>query len=289
MSSKPESELKTAADKVTAPTTSADPAGTQTTKPETSHTSSKAEHREALIENIKSLQFAWFSGHVLTLVNVTLYTFTYLKLFKSLYKFWYFWALFGVIGSFGILNYQLFQKDSNVKVVLKDDNFQYFLLGVFLLILRPYVYLTLVPFALFSLFHVLVYANTYLLPIAGLEKSSISHQISEFVTHNNTKSIQLASVVEIYAYVFLFLRLLTFRKRSLVPFIIYTIFIKARYESLIFTRNYFKSLELQVEDLINKHAAHIPAVKQGWVSFKNVVRSIGNFKLVNDYTKEKST
>lgn len=252
-------------------------------------TKAKAFNKDQLIKTVTSLQFAWFVGHLTTFISIFFGSLTYVKVGAGYTRFWHLLALVGVIESFGILIFQLVQKDSsNVLAILRNDNSQYFLLSVFLFILRPYVYITLIPFALFSFFHVLVYANTNLLPIAGLEKSGVSTKIQSFISQNNTKSIQLASVVEIYAYGWLLLRLITIRKRSLVPFVVYSIFIKARFESSVFTRNYFKSIEIGAESLINKYAANVPAVKQGWISFKKVLRLVGSFYIVNNYSKDKS-
>ncbi|ODV80865.1 uncharacterized protein CANTADRAFT_46909 [Suhomyces tanzawaensis NRRL Y-17324] len=245
-------------------------------------------NQELLIKTVQTLQFAWFVGHLLTLTGIFFYSLTYIKIGVRAYKFWYTVALFGILESFGILIFQIFQKSgSNVFSVLKNDNSQFFLLSAALLFLRPYVLLTLLPFALYSVFHSLAYIQTYLLPVFGLDKHAISKTIGDFVANNNVKSVQLGSVIEVYAYVWLFVRLLTFRRRSLVPFVVYTVFIKTRFENSIFTRNYIKSIEVKVDSLVN--SVNVPAVKQGWTTFKHTVRKTGDFYLVNDYTKEKLT
>ncbi|KAK6456228.1 uncharacterized protein RJT20DRAFT_5620 [Scheffersomyces xylosifermentans] len=242
--------------------------------------------QEKLLETIKTLQFAWFVGHFVTLISVFYYTLTYIRIFPSTYKLWYVTALLGVIESFGILVYQLVQKNGfNVGLLLKDDNTHYFLYGLLFLWMRPYVLLTLFPFALFSLFHVLVYVKGYILPIFRLENSPISEHIGNFVSKSNTKSIQLASGLEIVTYVWLFFRMLAFRKRSLSPFLAYTVFIKKRFETSVYTRDFFKQIEVHIDTNVNK-IGH-PTLKNVWVQVKDVFRKIGGFYLVNDYTKEK--
>ena len=48
--------------------------------------------------------------------------------------------------------------------------------------MRAYVWITLVPFVIFSSFHVLNYVNTHLLPIVGLDGNNpISKHITAFV------------------------------------------------------------------------------------------------------------
>lgn len=243
-----------------------------------------------LSTTVRTLQFAWFVGHVITLISVFFYGLTYLKIGAGCYKFWYQLALLGIIESFGILIFQFVQKSGlNISLLLNDDNTQYFVLASFLLLLRPYVLVILLPFALFSLFHVLAYTNGYLLPIFSLEDHAVAKMINNFVSTNNTKSIQLASIFEIYTYAWLVVRVLAFRKRSLTPFLLYSIFIKIRFERSVFTRNYVKSIEVHVDSLVNQYAAQVPAIKNSWVQVKNVLRKLGGIYIVNDYTKEKAT
>lgn len=249
---------------------------------------SKPKSTNQLSTVVKTLQFAWFVGQVITLLSLTLYYLTYLKIGSGLYKFWYKLAFVGVVESFGILIYQLVLKEGfKVKVLLSDDNTQYFWLGANLLLLRPYVLLTTTSFFLFSIFHVLSYTKGYLLPALGLANHPASKQIGDFITNNNTKSIQLSSALEIGTLGWLFIRTITFRKRSLVPTIIWVIFLKIRYEKSVFIRNYFKSIELRIEDLVNSQGN--ANVKQGWVQVKQALRKVGSIHLFNDHTKEKLT
>lgn len=257
-----------------------------TRAPKAAETKVPAASQLQLINTIKSLQFAWFVGHILTLVGIFFYTLTYVKVGAKFYRFWYQLALFGVVESFGILLYQSFVKQQGkVAALIKDDNTHYFLLGAVLLLLRPYVLLTLSSFALFSLFHVLAYVKGHLLPALGQQDTPVSSQIGSFVASNNTKSIQLASLLEIYTFGWLALRVVTFRQRSLVPFVVYAIFLKLRFEKSVFTRNYLKSVELRVEDLVN--LLNVPAVKQGWFYVKDLFKRIGAIHVIHDFTKEK--
>ncbi|CUM67807.1 uncharacterized protein PRCAT00005513001 [Priceomyces carsonii] len=256
--------------------------------PETkTNTSSKAGlDKEKLATAVRSLQFAWFVGHVVTLLSIFFYLLTYVKLGKYP-RFWYQLALIGIVESFGILIYQLSKKTTSFGTLIRDDNVQYFFLGVGLLVTRPYVLLTLLPFALFSVFHVLAYTKAYLLPVARLDEHPISTKVGDFISKNNVKSVQLAAVLENFTLVWLFLRIVTFRKRSLLPFILYALFVKVRFEKSSFTRNHIKSIEVFIDNTVNK--SDVPAIKQTWITAKGVFRRIGSFHLVNDYTKEKLT
>lgn len=245
--------------------------------------------KSKLSATVKSLQFAWYVGHVITVVSTIFYALTYLRVYPKSYKFWYKFAYLGVIESFGVLIFQSVKKNGlNLKVLIKEDNVQYLFLGLALFVYSPYVLLTLLSFFLFSTFHVLSYTKHYLLPALNIPDTHfVSVKIGEWVTVNNNKSIQLASMLEVYTLFRLFLRVITFRQTSIVPLAVYLVFIKLRYEKSAFTRNAFKSVEIKVEDVINKTGQ--PAIKDAWIKAKGVFAKIGSFNILNDYTKEKAT
>lgn len=238
---------------------------------------------------VKTLQFAWYVGHVITVLSTILYALTYVGVFKGAYVVWYKLALLGVIGSFGVLIFQTVKKNgASPQALLRDDNVHYFFLGLSLFVVSPYVFLTLTTFFLFSTFHVLSYTKHYLLPAFDIPDTHIlSVKIGEFVAANNSKSIALASALEVFTLVWLLLRTIAFRKRSLLPLLVYLVFIKLRFEKSQFTRDYFKTLELKIEDLATKSGQ--PAVKDVWVKVKAVFAKIGAVHLVNDFSKEKAT
>lgn len=222
------------------------------------------------------------------MLGVFFYTLTYVRVWKSLFKFWYILSLVGVAESFGVLLFQIFTRSGGkVSILLKDENTQYLLISLIFLYLRPYVIFPLIPFALFSIFHVLAYVDGTLLPIFGLENTPISKSIYTFTTSQNSSSIHLASCIEIFSFFWLLLRVVTFRKRSLIPFIVYGVFLKLRFEYSEITREYIKSIEIQVDEQVNH--LNIPAIKNGWVQVKSVLRRVGGIYLVNNYNKQKST
>lgn len=250
---------------------------------------SKKFNKDQLATTVKTLQFAWFVGHLFTLIGVFFFTLSYLKIGKRFYKFWYNLAVIGVVSSFGIINYQIVKKQGfDVKELLKRTDFHYLALGIMFFILKPYIIFPILPFQIFSLFHVLSYAKAELLPVFGQDSETTAYKtIDNFVKNNNGKSIQVASLLEVYSLFFLGVRVLFFRKRSLTPFLVYLIFIKLRYETSGLIRNIFKRIELKIDDLINN--LNNPKAKDIWIKVKDVLRKSGDFILVNDYTKEKST
>lgn len=189
-----------------------------------------------------------------------------------------------VLESFGILMFQTIQRNGfNFKAFIKDDNIHYLVLGASLLSIRPNVLLTIIPYILFSSFHVLAYINGYLLPLFGFNKSVVSKLINAFINQNNTKSIQLASGIELITYFWMILRLITARPRSIFPVIVYTIFLKIRYEVSPFTRGYVSHVANSIESLVK--LIENPILNKVWSHTKHAFKVIGMVKLVNDYTK----
>lgn len=253
--------------------------------PSANSTSKGKVDTEKLLELVYTLQFAWFVGNVLTVVGFIGSTLTFLRILPSLYKLDYLITLLGVLVSFGILVFQLVQKNGlRFGILIRDDNTHYILLGGFLLFLRPYVWLTLVPFAIFSTFHVLAYVNGYILPLVGLDKSNLSTTITNFVSQNNAKSIEAASGIELVTYVWLLLRMITFRKRSLSPVLVYTVFLKKRYEVSAFTRSYVKAVADAGDKIVND--VNHPVLHDVWAKIRNVFGIVDKYKLVNDYTQQ---
>lgn len=242
-----------------------------------------------LAELVKTLQFAWFVGHVITLLATTFFALSYVRVFPSSYKFWYKLALVGVVDSFGVLVFQTVRKSgAKPAALLGDDNVHYLFLGAGLLVFSPYVLLTLTVYVLFSTFHVLSYTKHYLLPAAAIDDSHpLSVKMGQFVLANNAASIRWAAVLEVVTLAWLLVRLVTFRATLLVPFVIYAVFIKLRFEKSAFTRSAFKSVEIRAEQAVN--ASGNPKVKEVWIQLKAVFHRVAAVHLAHDYTKEKAT
>lgn len=267
----------------------ADQKPTQIPTQASSQSTKGAATKAQLSNTVKTLQFAWYVGHLITMVSTIFFALSYVRVFPKAYKFWYKLALFGVVESFGVLILQNIKKNGvNLGALIKEDNFQYLILGLVFFVYSPYVLLTLLSFFLFSTFHVLTYTKHFLLPALNIpETHPVSVKIGNFVASNNTRSMQLAALLEVYTFFLLFVRLLTFSRASLIQFVVYFVFIKLRFEKSAYTRNAFKSIEIKVEDVVNNLGQ--PAVKNAWLNVKGVFGKIGAFHILNDYTKEKAT
>lgn len=240
-----------------------------------------------LMATVQTLQFAWFVGHAVTLLSCVFFYLSYVRVFPSTSEFWYKTALLGVLESFGVLIYQTVSKNGvSVTQLPRDDNVQYFALALVLFIYSPYVALTLSTFLLFSTFHALSYVKHYLLPAFAIpDTHPASVRIGEFIASNNSKSIALASLLEVYTAGWMFVRVITLRQVSLIPFLAYAAFLKLRFEKSPFTRNAFKSVEVRIDSLVNMSGQ--PVAKDAWVKIKAVFYRISSIPLTGDVKQQK--
>ncbi|GAA5976697.1 hypothetical protein JCM21900_000275 [Sporobolomyces salmonicolor] len=109
--------------------------------------------------------YAWAVGHALVLVG-TVYTLLGLVTFSGRSKSYYL-AYAGAIVSWGIVVYKSLgvpqPNRAYIQRALLDENVQYLLLALYWFMQKP-IYVTLVPFATFSLFHTLTFLRTTVLP-----------------------------------------------------------------------------------------------------------------------------
>lgn len=232
----------------------------------------------ALIDLVQSLQFAWFVGQLITLISVLVFSLGTFGVRGSSRSFVL--AILGICETFGILIFQTVRKSGIlIKQLVADDTAQYFALGVSLLVFRPQVLLVLIPFGIFSLFHVLGYIKSAILPVLGFENHPVLVKIGTFVANNHAHLVQLACMAEVYAYIWLTLRLVTFRLNSVYPWIAYTAFIKMRFDKLAYTRNYFKSIEIKIDQILTQYSKDVPQLKNAWTQAKAGFSVIGKFSV----------
>ncbi|ODV59828.1 uncharacterized protein ASCRUDRAFT_76779 [Ascoidea rubescens DSM 1968] len=226
--------------------------------------------KDNLIALAKTAQFAWFSGHIITLTSA----FWYLLSFKSnsLTKFWYRLFFLGVIESFGVIIFQAYKSGPfNVKKILNDDNVQY-LYAALLWLFSPITTLALFPFIFFSIFHTLTYSRACLFPALNIQSdSAISKTIANFIRTNNDKSIRLAANFELILFVWLFFKLLTFKSSAWLDFILYFFFIKVRYEKSVFSRETLSEWVVRVDSLVADPRVP-PQIKNYYTEFKTIAR-----------------
>lgn len=153
--------------------------------------------------------------------------------------------------------------------------------------------LALLPFTVYSVFHVLTYSRTYLIPTiqppagstvpppspssprspkqAGAKQPPLAEAIGRFIKQYYDASMGLVASLEMSLLMRLVLSILTFSKGAFVLAVVYLAFFRARYAQSTFVQHAVNQLTMRVDTAVS-HQSIPPAARQGWYTFKGLVR-----------------
>lgn len=157
--------------------------------------------------------------------------------------------------------------------------------------------LALLPFSVYSIFHVATYTRTYLIPTfypsdpqprtggttptsptgttttsaAGTKQHPMAERLGRFVKEYYDASMGLVAGLELALLFRLLLSALTFSKGAIFLFVIYLAFFRARHAQSAFVQDTVHHMTARVDASVS-HQSTPPAVRQGWETFKSVVR-----------------
>lgn len=145
--------------------------------------------------------------------------------------------------------------------------------------------LALLPFSVYSVFHVATYTRTNLIPTfqppkpaaagqspgASKPQSGLAAMIGRFVKEYYDSSMMLVAGLEIALWGRLFLSALTFSKGAFTLLLLYTIFLRARFHQSTFVQGAFAQFAARIDQQVNQQNVP-PAAKQAWDTLKNVAR-----------------
>ncbi|KAL2827703.1 hypothetical protein BJY01DRAFT_228932 [Aspergillus pseudoustus] len=255
----------------------------------------------SLVERLKSLaqtlQFAWFIGHVTLLGAVFRYILSYVTFnyYSGAAQVSYRLAFVSAAATYGIVVYKGHiargrLQGSLPSVLLKlagDENVQYLGMALVWLYSRQ-VPLALLPFSVYSIFHVATYTRAHLIPTiqppsgpagspaspsgsrSGAKQSPLAETIGRFVKQYYDASMDLVAGLEIALLFRLAVAVLTFSKGSILLFFIYLSFFRARYTQSTFVQQSVRHFTARIDASVS-HQSTPPAVRQGWQAFKDGV------------------
>lgn len=204
-------------------------------------------------------------------------------------------AFVAAVVTYGIVVYKAFR--ARVKpgappaqtaiTLLGDENVQYLLISLVWLVSRQ-IPLALLPFSVYSVFHVATYTRTNLIPtfqppktapatVAGQPaqppkaQGGLAAMIGKFVKEYYDSSMMLVAALEIALWGRLFLSALTFSKGAWILLSLYTVFLRARFHQSTFVQGAFSQFSARVDQQINQQNIP-PAAKQAWGTIKNLAR-----------------
>jgi len=240
----------------------------------------------------KHPQFFWWCGHCIVLFCTSFYFWYWITFSSSEGVNFYHVAYFGAMLSYGVviyksfgtprLNWEYFQK------INKDENVFYFLLAFMWFMSTP-VFVTLVPYATFSLFHFITYFRTNILqtffppphpsgpPGAQNEwVNKTSKYIQTWVHNNYDQAMKIVSFVEVVVITsFLLLNILTFQL-AIIIFFSYCIFLRMRYHMNPYTREVFDIVTQALDRKIFGNPNVPPLLIKAYQHTKSAVIWFGN-------------
>lgn len=151
------------------------------------------------------------------------------------------------------------------------------------------IILALLPFSVYSVFHVATYTRMYLIPTlqpppqAGAtspgspsskpasKQNPLAETIGRFIKQYYDASMGVVATLEILLLFRLVLSAITFSKGSWVLLVVYLAFFRARYAQSTFVQQAVLQLTGRADASIS-HQSTPPQVRQGWEAFKGLVR-----------------
>ncbi|KAG2195162.1 hypothetical protein INT46_011140 [Mucor plumbeus] len=222
--------------------------------------------------DFKSLHFGWFVGHALVVLNTVIFAISNLLLYPL--GFFYRVAYIGVIASYGIVLWNSYKpltnNESYFKRMLLDENTQYLIVATFFLFSRR-IAVTLIPFFVYSVFHVLEFVNSDLIPNVAPHQTKIQSSIKDFVSKYYDTAMVLVAKIEVCGVMTrLVLGLFVFRS-SILSILVYAQFLRMRYFMSEHTREFLTELGTKVDKALTPPTAHPkipPAVINAYATAK---------------------
>lgn len=149
-------------------------------------------------------------------------------------------------------------------------------------LLSPQYPLALLPYCVYSIFHIATYTRANLLPTIAPPKqaaaaegsgarpkasSPLQDTIGAFVKEYYDTSMSVVSGLELLLWGRLLLSAILFQRRSWILIVVYTVFLRARYAQSSHVQNSFDQLGARVDSLTSAQGTP-PAARQVWDGVK---------------------
>lgn len=160
--------------------------------------------------------------------------------------------------------------------------------------------LALLPFTVYSVFHVATYTRTNLLPTLqptpqgpaatgaspggrpAAKSSPLQETIGKFVKEYYDASMTLVANLEILLWFRILLSAITFTKGSWILILIYTVFFRARYSQSSFVQGAIHQATAKIDATVANQ--NIPPIaRQIWQTVKGIVRQAADATDINRY------
>lgn len=226
--------------------------------------------------------------------------------YTRLAQFSYRTAFIAAAVTYGIVVYKTLRARSKSKQpsaspisLIADENVQYLLMALVWLF-SPQYPLAMLPYGIYSVFHVATYTRANLIPTLAPPKAApaatgaspngkpatpthpIADKIGNFVKEYYDTSMSIVSALEILLWVRLLLAAIFFQRRSWILMAIYTAFLRARFSQSAHVQNSFTQLEARIDNLAGAQGTP-PVARQVWDGVKGGARQFHAITDVNKY------
>ncbi|KAL8859247.1 MAG: hypothetical protein Q9178_004185 [Gyalolechia marmorata] len=268
--------------------------------------------QQRLLHLAQTLQFGWFVGHLTLLFCSLRYSLSYITFnyYSRWARFSYRTAFVAAAATYGIVVYKAYRARSRqgtrqqpgALALLGDENVQYLLMALVWLFGRQ-IPLALLPFTVYSVFHVATYTRANLIPTfqppqqspAGgaspggrpaTKSSPLADTIGRFVKEYYDASMTLVASLEIFLWFRVLGSAIIFTKGSWILLAIYTVFVRARYSQSSFVQGAIGQGVARVDALVANQSTP-PAGRQAWETVKGLGRQATDATDINRYVGSK--
>ncbi|ROT42222.1 hypothetical protein SODALDRAFT_268792 [Sodiomyces alkalinus F11] len=264
---------------------------------------------QRLLQLAQTLQFGWFAGHFVLILCTFRYFLSWVRMnyYSGIAKLSYRTAFFAAAVTYGIVVYKTWRARARAGAknlahpltIMGDENVQY--LGMALVwLLFPQYPLALLPYTIYSIFHVATYSRANLIPTLSPPKpvpaaagaspngkpqyapNPIAERIGAFVKQYYDSSMSIVAKLELALWLRVFVSALLFKRRSWILIALYTAFVRARYAQSSHVQNSVAELEARVDSAIGNQGTP-PQARQVWEGIKNGARQFYVHTDINRY------
>jgi len=255
----------------------------------------------------KTLQFAWFVGHLTLILSVVRYSFSWIRMstYGRMAQFSYRLGFIAAAATYGIVVFKMFRSRQKAGArmpngpigLLADENLQYLVLALVWLF-SPQYFVAMVPYAIYSVFHIATYTRSNLIPTiqpptvvgppAGNANAKpqyapnpVADALGAFVKQHHETSMYAVSAMEMLIWLRIFFAAIFFQRRSWFILALYSAFLRTRYAQSVHVQNTFSQLEARIDSLVGSQGTP-PAARQVWDGLK---RGIRQFHDATDVTR----
>ncbi|KAM5362217.1 hypothetical protein ACJZ2D_012657 [Fusarium nematophilum] len=257
--------------------------------------------QERLLALAKTLQFAWFVGTLR-------YGASWLRMnyYGGFAQFSYRTAFIAAAATYGIVVYKTLRARAKTGAraptgfvaLLADENIQYLAMALVWLF-SPQYPLALLPYSIYSVFHVATYTRANLIPTLLAPKpapeadgaspsrrpavnSPLADKIGAFVKEYYDASMSIVSSLEILLWFRILLSAILFQRRSWILIVLYTAFLRARYTQSSHIQNSFSHLAARIDSQVGAQGTP-PAARQVWETIKDSAKQFHDATDVGKY------